>query len=199
MYLAAAVFRALAAAVPDRVMADPAAPSWIPTLSGVDQYGQRFADIIFMNGGMGARRTKDGVNVIGFPANISSTPIEIFESEKPVLVHEKELVTDGGGAGRYRGGTGQRFSMTSGASQPMTFAMRGERLRHPAQGLFGGGPGAAGVATVNGQPIHSKRTILLNPGDTLLLQVPGGGGYGPAETRDPAAHAEAIRNEYVSR
>jgi N-methylhydantoinase B len=198
MYLAAAVFRALAAAVPDRVMADPAAPSWIPTLSGIDQYGKRFADIVFMNGGMGARPTKDGVNVMGFPANISSTPIEIFESEKPVLVNEKQLVTDGGGNGKYRGGTGQRFSMTSCANQPMTFAMRGERLQHPAQGLFGGEPGAPGVATVNGRPIHSKRTILLNPGDTLVLQVPGGGGYGRPEDRDPAAHADAVRNQYVT-
>jgi len=191
------VLRALAPAVPDRVMADPSAPAWIPTLSGVDQHGKRFTDIIFMNGGLGARPDRDGINVIGFPANISSTPVEVFESEKPVLVNEKELAPSGGGDGRYRGGTGQRFSMTSRASQPMTFAMRGERLRHPAQGLFGGGPGAPGVATVNGRPIHSKRTILLEPGDTLVLQVPGGGGYGRPEDRDPDARAADVRNGYV--
>ena len=124
---------------------------------------------------------------------------EIFESEKPVLVNEKQLVADSGGIGKYRSGTGQRFSMTSSANQPMTFAMRGESLKHPAQGLFGGGHGAAGVATVNGQPIHSKRTILLNPGDALVLQAPGGGGYGNGAERDAAARADDLRNEYVSR
>ncbi len=198
MYLAAAVFRALAAAVPDRIMADPSAPSWVPTMSGIDQYGKRFADIVFMNGGLGARPTSDGINVIGFPANISSTPVEIFENEKPVLVNEKQLVSDGGGAGRHRGGTGQRFSMTTYSEHPITFAMRGERIVHPAQGLFGGGPGAPGVATVNGRAIHSKRTIVLEPGDTLVLQTPGGGGYGDPRERAEDARAEDVRNEYVT-
>ncbi len=198
MFLPAAVFRALAAAVPDRVIADPAAPGWVPAISGVDQYGKRFADIIFLNGGLGARPTKDGINVIGFPANISSTAVEIFENEKPVLVNEKELVANGGGDGKYRGGCGQRFSMTSYSDHPMTFAMRGDRIDHPAQGLFGGRSGGAGVASVNGRRIHSKRTIVLQPGDTLLLQTPGGGGYGDPADRPEAARQEDVRNEYVS-
>lgn len=198
MFLPAAVFRALAGAVPDRVIADPAAPVWVPAISGVDQYGKRFSDIIFLNGGLGARSTKDGINVIGFPANVSSTPIEIFESEKPVIVNEKELVVSGGGDGKYRGGTGQRFSMTSYSDHTMTFAMRGDRIEHPAQGLLGGRPGAAGVASVNGQRIHSKRTIVLQPGDTLLLQTPGGGGYGDPAERSGTAREEDLRNEYVN-
>jgi N-methylhydantoinase B len=198
MFLPAAVFRALAPAVPDRVIADPAAPAWIPTVSGLNQYGKPFADIIFMNGGLGARPTKDGINVVGFPGNISSTPIEIFENEKPVLVHEKQLVPNSGGVAKYRGGCGQRFSMTSYSEWPITFAMRGDRIDHPALGLFGGGAGAPGAVHVNDRPIHSKRTILLNNGDLLALQTPGGGGYGPPAERAQAALEADIRNEYVT-
>ncbi len=198
MFLPAAVFRALAPAVPDRVIADPAAPTWIPTCSGVNQYGKPFADIIFMNGGLGARATKDGINVVGFPANISSTPIEIFENEKPVLIHEKQLVAGTGGRGKYRGGCGQRFSMTSYSERPITFAMRGDRVDHPALGLFGGEAGAPGAVSVNQRPIHSKRTILLNNGDVLALQTPGGGGFGSPAERAAVAREADLRNEYVA-
>jgi N-methylhydantoinase B len=198
MVLPAVVFRALAEAVPERVLADPSAPTWIPTCSGVNQYGKRFADIIFMNGGLGARPMKDGINVIGFPANISSTPIEIFENEKPMMVNEKQLIPDTGGVGRYRGGCGQRCSITSYSEAPITFAMRGDRVQHPAQGLFGGGPGAPGSVTLNGRPIHSKRTIQLQVGDRLILETPGGGGYGDPAERSESARAEDVRNGYVS-
>jgi N-methylhydantoinase B len=199
MFLPAAVFRALASAVPDRILADPSAPTWIPTCSGVNQYGKRFADIIFMNGGLGARPSKDGINVIGFPANISSTPVEIFENEKPMMVTEKQLISNSGGTGRYRGGCGQRCSITSYSEAPITFAMRGDRVQHPAQGLFGGGPGAPGVVTLNGQPIHSKRTIQLQAGDRLIMDTPGGGGYGDPAQRQEAAKSDDLRNEYVTR
>lgn len=198
MFLAAAVFRAMAAALPDRVLADPSAPTWIPTCTGTDQYGKRFADIIFMNGGLGARPMKDGINVIGFPANISSTPVEIFENEKPMLIHEKELVADTGGRGQYRGGCGQRLVIQSFAEGPITFAMRGDRIDHPAQGLFGGGPGAPGRVTLNGEPMHSKRTIQVHPGDSMVLQTPGGGGYGDAASRSETARANDLRNGYVT-
>jgi N-methylhydantoinase B len=199
MFLPTAIFRALASAVPDRVLADPSAPTWIPTCSGLNQYGKRFADIIFMNGGLGARPTKDGINVIGFPANISSTPIEIFENEKPIMVGEKQLVPDTGGPGKYRGGCGQRFSLTSYSEAPITFAMRGDRVQHPAQGLFGGGAGAPGSVTLNGSPIHSKRTIQLHAGDHLVLETPGGGGYGDPAERSKTAQDDDLGNGYVTR
>lgn len=198
-FLPAVIFQALAPAVPDRVLADSAAPLWGPVISGLNQHGKRFADIIFLNGGLGARSMKDGLSVIGFPGNISSTPVEIFEHEKPVIVVSKELRQDSGGAGKYRGGCGQVFAMTSYAEHSITFAMRGDRIHHPPQGLFGGRLGSPGVATVNGRPIHSKHTILLERGDTLVLQTPGGGGFGDPAERAPGACVEDERNEYVSR
>jgi len=76
--------------------------------------------------------------------------------------------------------------------------MRGDRIDHPAQGLFGGGPGAPGRVTLNGEPMHSKRTIQVHPGDSMVLQTPGGGGYGDAASRSETARANDLRNGYVT-
>lgn len=54
------------------------------------------------------------------------------------------------------------------------------------------------MASVNGKRIHSKRTIVLKPGDTLVLQTPGGGGYGDPSERAEAARREDRENEYVT-
>lgn len=206
MYVQCAVFRALAPAVPDRVLADSGAPAWTPVVHGINQYGQRFVDIVFLNGGLGARPTKDGIHVLGFPASISGTLVEIFENEKPMFVERRELAEDTPGLGKYRGGAGLHFVVRSEADGPITVGLRADRLQHPAQGLFGGGEAARGVVRLNGHPQHPKQTIVLGRGDVLEFRTPGGGGYGdPRERdRDRARHdvaaglvsAERARAEY---
>src|SRR6185436_274535 len=111
-----------------------------------------------------------------------------------MLVEEKQLIPDTGGEGTHRGGCGQRCTLTSYSEAPITFAMRGDRVQHPALGLFGGGSGAAGSVTLNGKPIHSKRTLMLQNGDRLVLETPGGGGYGPAAERAEAAREDDLKN-----
>jgi len=180
MYVQCAIFRALAAAVPERVLADCAAPAWTPVVQGINQHGQRFVDIVFLNGGLGARPNRDGVDVLGFPGNLSGTLVEIFENEKPMLVERREIATETRGAGRYRGGAGLHFSVRSESPTPITVGLRADRLVHAAQGLQGGGPGAPGVVLLNGEPQHPKRTVILNAGDVLTFRTPGGGGYGEA-------------------
>src|SRR5262249_20965929 len=98
MYAQCAMFRALAQAVPDPGLSDCAAPAWTPTVQGVNQHGQRFVDIVFLNGGLGARPNADGIDVLGFPGNLSGTLVEIFENEKPMLVERRELAEDTPGA-----------------------------------------------------------------------------------------------------
>lgn len=190
MYVQCAMFRALAAAVPDRVLADCAAPAWTPVVQGVNQHGQRFVDIIFMNGGLGARPDRDGVDVLGFPGNLSGTLVEIFENEKPMLVERRELAEETAGAGRYRGGAGLHFSVRSESETPVTVGLRADRLVHAAQGLHGGEAGAPGVVLLNGEPQHPKQTVVLRAGDILTFRTPGGGGYGAPADREPARAAE---------
>ncbi len=190
MYAQCAMFRALAAAVPDRVLADCAAPAWTPVVQGINQHGQRFVDIIFMNGGLGARADRDGVDVLGFPGNLSGTLVEIFENEKPMLVERRELAEETAGAGRYRGGAGLHFSVRCESDTPVTVGLRADRLVHAAQGLYGGEAGAPGVVLLNGEPQHPKQTVLLRAGDVLTFRTPGGGGYGAPAERAPARVAE---------
>jgi N-methylhydantoinase B len=191
MYVQCAIFRALAQAVPGRVLADCAAPAWTPVVQGINQHGQRFVDIVFLNGGLGARPDRDGVSVLGFPAPLGGTLVEMFENEKPMLVERRELAEDTAGAGRHRGGAGLHFTVRSESAGPITVGLRGDRLEHPAQGIFGGGAAAPGIMRLNGRPQHPKRTIILRAGDVLSFRTPGGGGYG-----DPGERPrERVREE----
>lgn len=190
-YLHAAVFGALAKAVPERVQADSGAPLWFISPTGVNRRGERFAGTIFWNGGMGASASRDGLSATAYPGNVSNTPIEMIEHEFPLRFHEKALVVDTGGAGRHRGGHGQRIVWEVVNHEPITVSFLVERINHPARGRLDGRPGAPGAVLVNGRPLHNpKRIVVLQPGDVVTLQTPGGGGFGkPAER--PSAEIEA--------
>jgi len=85
-------------------------PTSTIALSGMSKgnSGRRFVDILFANGGLGARPNMDGVSSLGFPANISGVPVEVTENEKPLTFLYKELATDSGGPDRFRGRAVQR-------------------------------------------------------------------------------------------
>jgi N-methylhydantoinase B len=153
---------------------------------------------MFVNGGFGARPTADGISPLGWPANLSSTPVEVSENEKPILFHRRELVDDSGGAGQHRGGLGQVFAWQSYARDPITVGVRAERVEHPPQGLFGGQPGAATRLSIDGQPIHSKKTVRIQPGQTFSIQSAGSGGYGDPLRRDPQRVLADVMDGYVS-
>src|SRR5439155_11627847 len=102
------IVRAHADRAPDRLMVFSQWTSAILTLVGVDsRTGDRYVSYETIKGGFGARPRKDGVN--GMSSGISNTmntPIEILEMSFPVRIERYEIVTDSGGAGRFRGGCG---------------------------------------------------------------------------------------------
>jgi N-methylhydantoinase B len=51
----------------------------------------------------------------------------------------------------------------------------------------GGGPGATGRNLLNGEPVPSKGTFRVSPGDRLRIESPGGGGFGRDDGDDEAA------------
>lgn len=53
-----------------------------------------------------------------------------------------------------------------------------ERMKFPAPGLFGGGPGALGEVLIDGKPVDTRARQTLNKGTRVILRAPGGGGYG---------------------
>ncbi len=197
-YLPPVIFSALAPLMPDRVIADCGSPLWNVYFSGHQPNGQRFVKMFFMNGGHGARPHQDGPACLSFPSNVATVPIEQFENSVPLLITEKALIPDSGGAGKFRGGPAQRVSFKVTSEQPVTMTIRHERVKFPPRGLLGGAPGAPGREYVNGERIPAKVRLDLKPHDLVVFETPGGGGMGPPAERDPAQLQADLKSGLVT-
>lgn len=198
MYLPSLVIRTLGQALPDKAIAETGAPPHLSAFMGKGNSGRRFVDILFANGGLGARPTMDGVSSLGFPANISGVPVEVTENEKPLTFLYKELATDSGGPGTFRGGLGHALAVKSTSPETMTFAARMDRTEHPTIGIDGGFNGAPASVAINGETVHPKKTRELSQGDVFAIQCAGGAGYGRPAEREPDAIAADLADGYVS-
>ncbi|MFA5551643.1 MAG: hydantoinase B/oxoprolinase family protein [Trueperaceae bacterium] len=178
-----AVFGALHGAVPDRVQAASGSPLWAIQMAGEEPEG-RYAGLFFFNGGQGASSRRSGVHCLSFPSNMASTPVEVIERNLPLRVIEKSLRNGSGGSGANAGGMGQTLRLQHIGKGSASLAFMAERIKNPAFGLAGGGSGATGRVLLNGSEIDPKARFHLNPGDELLCQTPGGGGYGVPATND---------------
>ena len=174
---------ALGQASEGRALAESSDSLWITVWRGRDRGRGPFNLTLFQSGGMGARDGKDGLSATGFPAAVACVPTEIFESLTPLVHGERSLIADSGGAGRWRGGLGQRSRMRCRTDAPWTVSALVDRTRFPADGLDGAGSGAAGALTVGGREAEAKRLTRLAPEDEVALDVPGGGGVGDPRTR----------------
>lgn len=198
--LPAMVVRALAEALPEQVIATVGSPLWCANVAGQRDDGSAYASMFFMNGGYGASHKRDGVNVLSWPSNISSTPVEMIEQLLPVHVHHRRLRQGGGGDGEFRGGTGQEIRFENCSSQPMVASFMAERTRPEAaaEGLAGGGKGAPGQVLIDGQPCNAKQQQVIAPGGVVDMKTPGGGGYGRPTQRAAQSAANDLRDAYVS-
>ena len=176
-YVPVLIFGALAQALPDKVRAAPGSPLWMMSIAGRNAEDQPFASTLFFNGGTGAGAAQDGVDSISWPSNISATPVEVAERTAPVLIHRKISRPGSGGAGRHAGGRGHETEVESEVDN-MAAVFVTERIRFPAQGLFGGGAGALGEVLIDGSPANTRQQQVLNRGTRVILRTPGGGGYG---------------------
>ena len=193
-FLPMMVISALAKAIPDKVVATVGSPLWCINLSGVNPHGKTFANLFFMNGGYGAAHDRDGINVLSWPSNISSTPVEMIEQLAPLKVRHRRFRTGTGGTGRYRGGNGQEIMFESTSKSPAVVTFMAERTRPEAaaQGIAGGEAGAPGEVLINGKRVDPKAQHVVECGATIELKTPGGGGYGPSSKR-PGELIEADR------
>jgi N-methylhydantoinase B len=185
-YVPALVLGALHRVIPDRVMAGAGSPLWAVSQSGTRDDGKPYTTVLFFNGGMGATAGKDGENVLSWPSNISSTPVEVAERNSPLFFEYKRLRPGSGGAGRFRGGLGQDIAIRSESPRPIVVSIMAERTRFAAPGLAGGAAGGLGDVRLNGRRLDTRRQHVLARGDRLLVRTPGGGGYGPPRARERA-------------
>ena len=115
-----------------------------------------------------------------------------------MLVTEKSLLIDSGGAGLYRGGLGQRIAFQSLSPDPLTFMIRHERVKHPPRGFLGGLDGGAGVDLLDGHHIPAKTVMVMQQAQVVTFETPGGGGMLPPNERKHSAIARDVLDGVVS-
>jgi len=172
-----AIFKALSDIMPASVQAASGSPIWGVHMAG-EEKGRRYASVFFFNGGQGASEDAPGYPCLSFPSNIAATPVEVIERNFPVRVLEKSVRRGSGGKGRQPGGDGQRLVLEHVGENAADISFMAERIRVPAFGLFGGEPGALGSVRINDREIDPKERFVLRPGDILVCETPGGGGFG---------------------
>jgi N-methylhydantoinase B len=200
------VLGCLEQAVDGRVPAEGTSCLWNPVLYAGHGVAGKFSDAtpftvtLFHNGGTGARPNSDGLSATAFPSGVRNTPVEINEAISPIIVWRKEYRTDSGGAGEYRGGTGQVMEISNGEGAPFAMSSMFDRVRFPARGRSGGGNGLNGrVRLASGTELRAKGRQPVPGGDRLIMEMPGGGGFGNPFARDPERVREDVLNELVSR
>jgi N-methylhydantoinase B len=160
----------------------------------------------FFGGGHGGNSDGDGLNHGNAPISTATIPpVEILEAAYPVLFRQWALRPDSAGAGKFRGGLGAIYEIELLAERGEAFFF-GERGRAAPRGAAGGGPAALNRFTFPGldgrptnPPMASKIVgIRLSRGDRLLLETPGGGGYGEARERSSIAIEADIASGYIT-
>ncbi|KAF5510264.1 Uncharacterized protein CGCS363_v003719 [Colletotrichum siamense] len=160
---------------------------------GTDKDGQvtkGFGYYETIAGGAGAGPHWEGQS--GVHTNVTNTRItdpEVLEKRYPVLLHEFSIRKGSGGLGRRRGGDGCVRDIEF--RRPMQVSILSERRVIAPYGMAGGEEGQRGVNlwirkddtdnTVRTISLGGKATVMMNPGDRIIVQTPGGGGYGPSE------------------
>lgn len=198
------VYKALAPAAPKKIIASSGGtPAWMQVFYGRRHDGNKFYSVLIRGGGMGANYRQDGHHCAIFPANGANTPCEIFESDTPLIMEKRQVLCDSGGPGRMRGGLGRQvvFRVPDdeyAPGSPTAIGIQGGRFRYPAEGLFGGKPGAKAKFLINGVVEDPGTLNFANPGDVITFHNPGGGGYGDALERDPEMVERDVINGYVS-
>ncbi|MUZ64989.1 hydantoinase B/oxoprolinase family protein [Agrobacterium vitis] len=197
------VLGALHQALPDQVPAEGASALWnlhmsVRPLS--DQIGGKGAEILMFNsGGTGARPALDGLNATAFPSGVHTMPIEATENVGPVIIWRKELREGSGGAGEHRGGLGQTIEISAAEGYSFRFSAMFDRLEHPARGRDGGKAGAAGsVSLDDGTKLRGKGLQFVPADKKLVLQLPGGGGYGDPSRRPAATVSHDLKQGYIT-
>jgi len=172
------IIGALSTALPDEM---PAAShgSMNNLAMGSREKGAEWDYYETIGGGMGASSQSLGLSAVQtHMTNTLNTPIESLEMSFPIQINRYALRRGSGGAGLHAGGDGiireYRFL------KPTQVTIISERRNNAPWGLKGGLPGKVGKNSLNGQPLPPKIALVLKEGDVVMIETPGGGGWGAA-------------------
>ena len=181
------VLKAFALLAPDRI---PAASQGTMNLIGVGgtdpRSGRPYAYIETIAGGQGGRPQGDGMDGVQCNmTNTMNTPVEALEIAYPLRVERYEIRAGSGGAGQHRGGHGVIRALTV-LDHEARVSLQSDRRRFAPYGLNGGGDGTPGrnwVRDAEGRmrELPGKISLTLQPGETVGVETPGGGGWGGSE------------------
>ncbi|WP_371551222.1 hydantoinase B/oxoprolinase family protein [Streptomyces sp. NBC_00554] len=165
------------------------------TMNNVTFGNERYQYYETVASGSGAGDGFPGASVVQtHMTNSRLTDPEVLEWRLPVQLEEFAVRRGSGGAGRWSGGDGavRRIRFL----EPMTVSTLSQHRRVPPYGMAGGEPGALGANRVERADgtvteLGGSDTADVGPGDVLVIQTPGGGGYGPPP-RDPHQAGEEI-------
>ena len=184
--IADAAFKALEAAVPERLTAGGPTTAGLLIFGGYDNSGRWTTLYEVHGGGEGARIDRDGCAAVRVHmVNTANTPVEVIEAEYPIRVETHKLRAGSGGNGAHKGGSGIIREYVVDTDQLWLTTMF-ERRIVPPYGLCGGEPGAGFRATLqhaDGTTVElpGKTNIRLQRGDKITMESSGGGGYGPPD------------------
>lgn len=188
----------LAVAAPERVPAEHSGTLWNLRLARGE--GPRpFNILCFHSGGGGARPSQDGLAATAYPSGVQAIPVEVSERAAPILYRRRALRPDSGGAGTWRGGLGQVIEVAPRDGVPIEVGASFQRVSTPARGRQCGQDGAPGaVRLASGKPFQAAGRQPIPAGDSLIVETPGGGGYGDPRHRAAEHVAEDIRRGLVT-
>ncbi|HEY6832104.1 MAG TPA: hydantoinase B/oxoprolinase family protein [Pseudolabrys sp.] len=201
------IFKALADAIPDRVIAGHHADLVFPNIHGLSPSDGKLyiVGIGPLGGGWGAKAREDGMSVTVCinDGDTHNSPTEQLEAKYPVLVERYGIRDDSSGAGRQRGGLGAEMVVQ--ALAPFSVTTRIDRVHCKPWGLHGGKEAAGNSIGIRhrGQwefdlPNAKVFNVRLARGDAYMMRSGGGGGFGDPLERAPALVALDVQEGYVS-
>ena len=177
-------------------------------ISGTDERtGRPFVNQI-MVGGTGGPATPfvDGWPTFQRPvagALLYHDSVEVDEQRYPIIISERSLIPDSGGAGRQRGGQATRVVLEP-RFGPVTFTYALEARLNPPHGVRGGADGAPAGAWIQnaetGELVEAPpvASLELAAGQRIVSVTAGGGGYGDPLERDAAAVMDDLLEGRIS-
>ncbi len=202
------IFKALAPALPDHVIAGHHADLCVGRVNGRRPTDNSFYIYLggLVGGGWGAKHDSDGVNAT-IAINDGDThngPSEQVEAKFPLLVERYALRPDSGGAGKFRGGLGTEQIVQMRGK--ISFNAQMDRVRCRPWGLYDGLAGFGNAVAIHRfgedeQGFQNGKAFdqVLEPGDAYIIRSGGGGGYGSPLEREPEKVERDVHQGYVTK
>ncbi|MEQ8708323.1 MAG: hydantoinase B/oxoprolinase family protein [Rhodospirillales bacterium] len=199
------MFSVMAQAAPERTNAHAYGTINALSLAGHRQDGRRWVMFSFFGGGHGGNPKGDGLNHGNAPISTATIPpVEILEAAYPVMFTKWALRQDSGGAGKHRGGLGAQYELELLEKNADVFLF-GERGKYCPKGVFEGGEALPTVFTYEQDDgkhhpamVSKMVNMKLKQGQKILLETPGGGGYGRIEERKLSSIQRDLDLGYIS-